>query len=295
MPENIQPVSISEETRHRYLNYALSVITSRALPDVRDGLKPVQRRILYTMYHGLHLHADGRPAKCARITGEVTGKYHPHGTVPAYEALVRMAQDFVMRMPLVKGQGNFGSVDGDPPAAERYTEAKLTALAEHLMAELSKRTVEMRANYDGTREEPTVLPAQFPNLLVNGAAGIAVGMATNIPPHNLAEVIKAAIHLIDTPDATTAQLLDRIKGPYFPLGGRVVVDRSTLRRIYEDGTGSLKVQAEWKLEEQAKRRQIIVTSIPYGVNKGNLESAIGEIIVTKQLPQLTNVANESNA
>src|SRR6516225_540889 len=181
MPEIIEPVSITEETRRRYLNYALSVITSRALPDIRDGLKPVQRRILYTMYHDLRLYADGRPAKCARITGDVTGKYHPHGTIPAYEALVRLAQDFVMRMPLVKGQGNFGSVDGDPPAAERYTEAKLTALAEHLMGELAKRTVEMRANYDGTREEPTVLPSQFPNLLVNGAAGIAVGMATNIP------------------------------------------------------------------------------------------------------------------
>src|SRR6516165_7836207 len=152
MPENIQPVSISEETRHRYLNYALSVITSRALPDVRDGLKPVQRRILYTMHHELHLHADGRPAKCARIAGDVTGKYHPHGTVPAYEALVRLAQDFVMRMPLVKGQGNFGSVDGDSPAAERYTEAKLTALAEHLMTEIPKRTVDVRPTYDGERE-----------------------------------------------------------------------------------------------------------------------------------------------
>src|SRR5262249_48078810 len=157
-------------------------------------------------------------------TGEVTGKYHPHGTVPAYEALVRLAQDFMMRMPLVKGQGNFGSVDGDPPAAERYTEAKLAALAEYLIAELPKRTVEMRPNYDGTREEPAVLPAQFPNLLVNGASGIAVGMATNIPPHNLAEVVKAAIHLIDNSDATTAQLLDRIKGPDFPLGARVIVD-----------------------------------------------------------------------
>jgi DNA gyrase subunit A len=294
MPENIQAVSLSEETRHRYLNYALSVITSRALPDVRDGLKPVQRRILYTMYHELHLHADGRPAKCARIDGEVTGKYHPHGTIPAYEALVRLAQDFVMRMPLVHGQGNFGSVDGDSPAAERYTEAKLRPLAEHLMAELRQRTVEMRPNYDGSREEPVVLPAQFPNLLVNGSSGIAVGMATNIPPHNLGEVLKAAVHLIDHQDASTAQLLDRIKGPDFPLGGRVVTDRATLRKIYEEGIGSIKVQGEWKLEEAARREQIVVTSIPYGVNKGSLEAVIGEIIASRKLPQLTNLVNESN-
>src|SRR5260370_13617388 len=200
MPEDIQSISITEETRRRYLNYALSVITSRALPDVRDGLKPVQRSIIYTMYHDLHLTADSRTAKCARIVGDVTGKYHPHGTVPAYEALARLAQDFTMRMPLVHGQGNFGSVDGDAPAAERYTEAKLTALAEQLIAELHQHTVEMRPNYDGTRDEPTVLPTRFPNLLVNGAAGIAVGMATNCPPHNLGEVVRAAIHLIDNRD-----------------------------------------------------------------------------------------------
>src|ERR671937_594656 len=206
MAETIHPVSISQETRNRSLKYALSVITARALPDVRDGLKPVQRRILYTMYHDLHLYAEGRPRKCAKIVGDVTGNYHPHGTDPAYEALVRMAQDFVMRVPLVDGQGNFGSVDGDAPAAYRYTEAKLTSLAERLMAELRQRTVDMRPNYDGTREEPVVLPAQFPNLLVNGTSGIAVGMATNIPPHNLAEVVSAAIHMVDHPDVTTAQL-----------------------------------------------------------------------------------------
>src|SRR5947209_3019188 len=213
MPESIQPVSISEETRHRYLNYALSVITSRALPDVRDGLKPVQRRILYTMYHELHLHAEGRPAKCARIAGEVTGKYHPHGTIPAYEALVRLAQSFMMRVPLVHGQGNFGSVDGDAPAAERYTEAKLAAVTERLMTELRQKTVDMRPTFDNTSQEPVVLPAQFPNLLVNGSSGIAVGLATNIPPHNLGEVVRAAVHLINDPNASTAQLLDRVKGP----------------------------------------------------------------------------------
>jgi DNA gyrase subunit A len=294
MAETIQPVSINQETRRRYLNYALSVITSRALPDVRDGLKPVQRRILYTMYHDLHLHGDSRPVKCARIVGEVIGKYHPHSNDAAYEALVRMAQDFVMRGVLVEGHGNFGSVDGDPPAAFRYTEAKLAPLSEPLMAELRQRTVDMRPNYDSSREEPAVLPAQFPNVLVNGASGIAVGMATNIPPHNLGEVVNAAIHLIEDPDASTAQLLDRVKGPDFPLGGKVVTDRRTLRKIYEDGTGSIKIQGEWKLETSGKREQIVITSIPYGVNKGALEAAIGEIIVNRQLPQLTNLINESN-
>src|SRR5436305_5419092 len=195
MAETIQPVSIVEETRHRYLHYALSVIGARALPDVRDGLKPVQRRILYTMHHDLRLHFDGRPNKCAKITGAVTGNYHPHGTVPAYEALVRLTQDWVMRLPLVHGQGNFGSVDGDPPAAERYTEAKLAAAADTLLGELRQRTVDTRPNYDNTSEEPVVLPAQYPNLLVNGTSGIAVGMATNVPPHNLGEVCRAAVTL----------------------------------------------------------------------------------------------------
>jgi DNA gyrase subunit A len=295
MAETIQPAAITQETRRRYLTYAMSVITSRALPDVRDGLKPVQRRLLYTMYHDLRLHADGRPNKCAKITGNVTANYHPHGTVPAYEALVRLAQDFVMRLPLIDGMGNFGSVDGDAPAAERYTEAKLTALADGLLTELRQRTVDMRPTYDSEREEPVVLPAQFPNLLVNGTSGIAVGMATNIPPHNLGEVIRACIHLIDDPDATTAQLLDKVKGPDFPLGGKVITDRTTLRRIYEEGSGSIKVQGEWKLEEAGRRRQIVITSIPYGVNKGNLELQIGEIINARSLPQLTGQTNESNA
>ncbi len=294
MAETIQNVSIIEETRHRYLNYALSVITSRALPDVRDGLKPVQRRILYTMYHDLHLYADAKPRKCAKIVGDVTGNYHPHGGIAAYEALVHLAQDFVMRVPLVHGQGNFGSVDGDPPAADRYTEARLWAVAENLLAELRQRTVDMRPNYDNTREEPVVLPAQFPNLLVNGSAGIAVGMATNIPPHNLRDVIAACIHLIENPEATTAQLLDKLKGPDFPLGGKVVTDRATIRKIYEEGTGSFRVQGEWKTEESGKRHQIIVTSIPYGVDKGKLEEVIGEIIASRKLPQLLNVTNESN-
>ncbi len=294
MAESIQQVSLASEARRRYRTYALSVIGSRALPDVRDGLKPVQRRILYTMYHDLRLTFDGRPAKCAKITGAVTGNYHPHGTVPAYEALVRLAQDFVMRVPLVHGQGNFGSVDGDPPAAERYTEAKLAAVAERLLVELRQRTVEMRPTFDNTGTEPVVLPAQFPNLLVNGTNGIAVGMATNIPPHNLAEVCRAAVHLIENPDATTAELLQKIKGPDFPLGGRVVTDRTTLRQIYETGSGTIKVQGEWKEEKVGRRTQIVITSIPYGVNKGNLEETIGGIIADRKLPQLLGCTNETN-
>jgi DNA gyrase subunit A len=294
MSESIHPTSITDETRRRYLTYALSVITSRALPDVRDGLKPVQRRILYGMYHDLHLHFDGRPAKCAKITGLVTGNYHPHGTVPVYDALVRMVQQWVMREPLVHGQGNFGSVDGDPPAQERYTEAKLAAISDELLSELRQRVVDMRPNFDNTTQEPVVLPAQFPNLLVNGSAGIAVGMATNIPPHNLGEVVRACIHLIDEPQATTAQLLDKIKGPDFPLGGKVITDRPTLRKIYEDGSGTIKVQGEWKLEEAGRKQQIVVTSIPYGVDKGKLENDIGALIEGRKLPQLVGLTNESN-
>jgi DNA gyrase subunit A len=294
MAELIQPVSIVEETRHRYLHYALSVIGARALPDVRDGLKPVQRRILYTMYNDLRVHFDGRPVKCARIIGDVTGKYHPHGDDAAYLALVRMAQSWVMRSPLVRGQGNFGSVEGDAPAARRYTEAKLEAIAGRLMGELHQRTVDTRPTYDNSRAEPLVLPAQYPNVLVNGSDGIAVGMATNIPPHNLGEVVRASIHLVANPDATTAQLMERVKGPDFPLGGKILTDRATLRRIYEEGTGSIKVQAEWKEETNNRKQQIIVTSLPYGVEQGPLENAIGTIIEERKLPQALGIVNESN-
>ena len=294
MAETIHPASLAEETRKRYLNYALSVITSRALPDVRDGLKPVQRRILYTMHHDLGLRAGERPRKCAKIVGDVTGNYHPHGGAAAYEALVRLAQSWVMRAPLVDGQGNFGSLDGDPPAADRYTEARLTRVADALMSELRQRTVDARSNYDNTRTEPVVLPAQFPNLLVNGASGIAVGLATNIPPHNLGEVVRACVFLIDNPEATTAQLLDKVKGPDFPLGGKVVTDRAALRKIYEEGTGTIKVQAEWKTEKVGRKEQIVVTSIPYGVDLGKLEEAVGALIEERKLPQLVHQTNESN-
>lgn len=294
MAETIHPVPITQETRRRYLNYALSVITARAIPDVRDGLKPVQRRILYTMYHDLRLHFDGRPAKCARILGDVTGKYHPHGGDAAYEALVRLAQPWVMRVPLVHPQGNFGSVDGDAPAHYRYTEARLSDVADRLLAELSQDTVEMRPTYNNETEEPVYLPAQFPHLLVNGSAGIAVGLATNIPPHNLREVINAAILLIEDKNATTAELLNKVKGPDFPLGGKIVTDRATLRKIYEEGTGSIRVQGEWKVETHGKKQFLVITSIPYGVDKGKLEEVMGAIIADKSLPQVYSLTNESN-
>lgn len=295
MAETIETVSIAEQVRDRFLTYAMSVVTGRALPDVRDGLKPVQRRILYAMYNDLNLTVDRKALKCAKIVGEVMGNYHPHGDSALYEALVRMTQNWVLRVPLVLGQGNFGSVDGDPPAAYRYTEAKLTRQAELLLSELGSETVELVASYDGTRREPSVLPAQFPNLLVNGTAGIAVGMATQIPPHNLAEVLKASILLIDEPDSTVATLLDKVKGPDFPLGGKIVTDRTTLRKIYEEGHGTIKVQGEWKEEKlERDRKQIVITSIPYGVNKGELENTIGAIIEDRKLPQLTGQSNESN-
>ncbi len=307
MAETILPASLELETKRRYLTYAMSVIVARALPDVRDGLKPVQRRILYTMFNDLRLRAGEKPRKCAAIVGAVLGSYHPHGDAAAYDALVRMAQPWVLRVPLVDGQGNFGSVDGDPPAHFRYTEARLTVAAEWLLLELRQTAlaekemtperhtpIVLRPTFDNTTTEPVVLPAQFPNLLVNGSSGIAVGLATNIPPHNLGEVLRACVLLIDDPEATTAQLLDKIKGPDFPLGGKIVTDRATLRRIYEEGSGGIKVQAEWKVEKTGRKEQIVCTSIPYGVDKGKLEEAIGALIETKKLPQLLSVTNESN-
>lgn len=305
MDEAINPISLSEETKRRYLNYALSVITSRALPDVRDGLKPVQRRILYAMQQEGY-RADSRPRKCVGVTGEVTKSYHPHGDQAVYEALVRMAQDFTLRYPLVHGEGNFGSVDGDGPAAQRYTECKLMPLAEELMAEITQKTVDFRPNFDGEKTEPVVLPARFPGLLANGSQGIAVGMAANIPPHNIGELIKATLLLIDQPDVSTANLVNLrrgpIKGPDFPLGGRMVIDQKTLVQIYETGHGGIRVQGEWKVEEpsdsgrkgKSRPRQIIISSIPYGVNKGNLLSAIGDIVAQRRLPMVLNLVDESS-
>lgn len=294
MAETIQTVSITDEAKRRFLIYQVSA-AARALPDVRDGLKPVQRRILYSMYFDSNLTFDRKAAKCAKIVGDVMGNYHPHGDGAIYEAMVRMSQSWVMRVPLVHGEGNFGSVDGDPPAAYRYTEAKLAKAAESVLAELDQETVDTRDNYSGNRREPVVLPAQYPNLLVNGTYGIAVGVATNIPPHNLGEVLRACVFLIENPDASVAQLMDRVKGPDFPLGGKILADRAALRKIYEEGRGSVKVQGEWKVEDLAKgKQQIVITSIPYAVDKGKLESAIGEIIETKKVPQLLGLSNETN-
>ena len=296
---NIPSIPLAEETQRRYLNYALSVITSRALPDVRDGLKPVQRRIVFDMYHDLHLTADARFRKCAAIVGDVLGKYHPHGDTSVYDALVRMAQDFSLRYPIVEGQGNFGSLDGDGAAAMRYTECRLQPFAVELIDEIKQKTVDWRPNYDGTRMEPIVLPSRVPNLLVNGAQGIAVGMATSIPPHNLGEVVDAAIALIDEPALTARDLTKYVKGPDFPTGGQIVTPRGDLRTIYETGQGSVKLQGEWKVDEETRGRttvtHIIVTSIPYGPTKSSIIESIGNIIIERKLPLLTDVRDESTS
>jgi DNA gyrase subunit A len=293
----VPETSLADEAQRRYLNYALSVITSRALPDVRDGLKPVQRRILYAMLHELHLGPDGRFRKSAAVVGDVMGKYHPHGDSAIYDAMVRLAQDFVMRAPLVAGQGNFGSIDGDAAAAMRYTETKLRAIAMELLGELGKRTVDWRPNYDGTRSEPIVLPARFPNLLVNGSQGIAVGMATSIPPHNLGEVIDACIALSNQRDLPVSRLLTYIKGPDFPTGGQLHATKGELEAVYSSGQGSLKLRGEWRSEEDDGKKssspQIVVTSIPYGVERKMIVEKIAEAILSKKLPSLLDVRDES--
>ena len=289
----IEPISLHEATRERYLSYALSVITSRALPDVRDGLKPVHRRILYTMYKELNLHPGGRYRKCAAVVGDVMGKYHPHGDQAIYDALVRMAQDFSLRNPLVDGQGNFGSLDGDPAAAMRYTECKLRPIAENLLDEIKKDTVEFRDTYDGQLQEPIVLPAQFPQLLVNGSEGIAVGLATRIPPHNLGEIIGACVALIDGEAHSIADLMKHVKGPDFPTGGRILNDQPSLLKLYEEGHGSVRIRGEWRLEKEGRRNQIIIHSMPYAVNKAKLIEAIGGHVQSKSLPQVVDVRDES--
>jgi DNA gyrase subunit A len=286
--------SLVEEAQRRYLNYAVSVITSRALPDVRDGLKPVQRRILFAMHNDLHLYPDARFRKCATIVGTVLGRYHPHGDSACYEAMVRMAQDFSVRYLLVEGHGNFGSLDGDAPAAYRYTEARMAPLAMELLDEIKEGTVDFRPNYDGTAEEPIVLPARMPQLLANGCAGIAVGMATNIPPHNLSEVCQAAIALIDDRKLECKDLLKYIKGPDFPTGGLCTNSKKELREIYETGQGPVHLRGEWKSEETKKGAPLIVlTSIPYNVSKADLVERIAEVIIAKKLPMLVDVRDES--
>lgn len=276
---------IAEEMKNSYISYAMSVIVGRAIPDVRDGLKPVQRRILYAMYE-MGIRSDKAYKKCARIVGEVLGKYHPHGDAAVYDALVRMAQDFSMRYPLIDGQGNFGSLDGDEAAAMRYTEARLTKIAELMLEDLEKDTVNFISNFDNTLKEPEVLPSKIPNLLINGASGIAVGMATNIPPHNLKEVCDAIVFYIRNPDCSTDELLNYIKGPDFPTGGIVLA--KNLREAYKTGRGKIIIRGEVEIEE----KKIIITEIPYTVNKARLVEQI--VKLAKELDEIKAVRDESN-
>ena len=309
---NVRPIRIEEEMRASYLDYAMSVIVARALPDVRDGLKPVQRRILYAM-HDMGMRPGTAYKKSARIVGEVLGKYHPHGDDPVYEAMVRLAQDFSLRYPLVDGQGNFGSVDNDPPAAMRYTEARLSPIAEELLADLERNTVDFAPNFDGSLQEPTVLPARLPNLLVNGSSGIAVGMATNIPPHNLSEICDAISLLIENPEATTADVTEIVSGPDFPTGGiafryetvRLPATngegptserRDAIRTAYADGKGRVMVRARAHIEEMAKggRYQIVVSELPYQVNKAVLIEKIADLVRSKRLDGISELRDESD-
>ena len=290
---NIQPVNIEEEMRRSYLDYSMSVIIGRALPDVRDGLKPVHRRILYTMQQ-MGLQPNRSTRKCARIVGEVMGKYHPHGNLAVYDALVRLAQPFAMRYPLVDGQGNFGSVDGDPPAADRYTEARLTRVASALLEDLDKETVDFRPNYDGNEIEPDVLPTRIPNLLVNGSDGIAVGMATKIPPHNLTEIVDATITLVNNPATQLAEILQIVKGPDFPTAG-IIHGKSGILEAYKHGRGRFMMRAKAAIETFNKDRQaIIVTEIPYQVNKARLIERIAQLVNDKIIDDISDIRDESD-
>ncbi|MGJ0427403.1 DNA gyrase subunit A [Methylocystis sp.] len=290
---DIRPVSIADEMKRSYLDYAMSVIVSRALPDVRDGLKPVHRRILFSMHENGHT-PDKSYVKSARIVGDVMGKYHPHGDAAIYDALVRMAQPFSMRLPLIDGQGNFGSVDNDPPAAMRYTESRLAKPALALLEDLDEGTVDFQANYDGKEHEPTVLPARFPNLLVNGAGGIAVGMATNIPPHNLGEVIDACIAMIDRPDITIAELMDIVPGPDFPTAANIL-GRGGIRNAFATGRGSIIMRAKSEIETLRKDREaIIFTEIPYQVNKATLIERIADLVREKKIEGVADLRDESD-
>lgn len=286
-------VALHEAAQARYLNYALSVITSRALPDVRDGLKPVQRRILFTMWQQ-NLTASVKHRKCAKVVGDVMGSYHPHGDSALYETLVRMAQSFSLRYPLVDGSGNFGSLDGDSAAAMRYTECRLARISDELLEEIDQNTVPFRPNYDGTRTEPVVLPARLPNLLINGATGIAVGMATSIPPHNLHEVCTALIKLLDNPDLSSVQLCRYVKGPDFPTGGQVLNSADELREIYRTGSGSIRLRGTWTEGPTTRTtKTVFITSVPYTVNKSQLVERIAEIVVGRKLAALVDVKDIS--
>jgi DNA gyrase subunit A len=286
-------VALHEAAQSRYLNYALSVITSRALPDVRDGLKPVQRRILYTMWQQ-NLTADAKHRKCAKVVGDVMGSYHPHGDAALYETLVRMAQPFSLRYPLIDGSGNFGSLDGDSAAAMRYTECRLARIADEILEEIDQSTVHFRPNYDGTKTEPVVLPARLPNLLVNGATGIAVGMATNVPPHHLGEVCTALIKLLDNPDLSSVQLCRYVKGPDFPTGGQILNSADELKEIYRTGSGTIRLRATWETASVSRSgRTVHITSIPYATNKAALVERIADVVLSRKLPPLLDVKDVS--
>jgi len=290
---NIKPITMYDEMSSSYLSYAMSVIISRALPDIRDGLKPVHRRIIYAMHKG-GFDWSKQFRKSARIVGDVIGKYHPHGDQAVYEALVRMVQDFSMSQPLIDGQGNFGSIDGDPPAAMRYTETRLAKIAQHLIDEIEKETVEFKSNYDETEKEPSVLPAQYPNLLVNGAGGIAVGMATSIPPHNLGEVIDGALALIDNKDIKINELMKHIPGPDFPTGG-IIIGKNIIKEGYKTGRGSFKIRGEIQVENLKNGRdRLVITSIPYQVNKSTLNEKIAELVREKKVEGIRDIRDESN-
>ncbi|MBR6729415.1 MAG: DNA gyrase subunit A, partial [Clostridia bacterium] len=291
--QSVIPVEITKEMKKSYIDYAMSVIVGRALPDVRDGLKPVHRRILYAMYEA-NLYPDRAYKKCATTVGDVLGKYHPHGDASVYDALVRLAQDFSMRYPLVDGHGNFGSVDGDPPAAYRYTEARMAKMSMEMLTEIEKQTVDFMPNYNEDRQEPTVLPSRFPNLLVNGSSGIAVGMATNIPPHNLREVIDGIVALIDNPEITIEGLCEHIKGPDFPTAG-IIMGLSGIRSAYETGRGKIVMRARSEIEQMAGDRQrIIVTELPYQVNKARLIEKIAELVKDKRVEGISGLRDESD-
>src|SRR5690349_9700934 len=290
---NIQPVNIEEEMRRSYLDYSMSVIIGRALTDVRDGLKPVHRRILYTMQQ-MGLQPNRATRKCARIVGDVMGKYHPHGNLAVYDALVRLAQPWSLRYPLIFGQGNFGSVDGDPPAADRYTEAKLERVATALLEDLDKETVDFNPNYDDTEREPVVLPARIPNLLVNGSDGIAVGMATKIPPHNITEIVDATITLVNNPNAQLPEILKFVQGPDFPTAG-IIHGRSGIFEAYRTGRGRFMMRARAAIENQTKDRQaVVVTEIPYQVNKARLIERIAQLVNNKDIENISDIRDESD-
>ena len=289
----IEPVNLRDALEERYLAYALSTIMHRALPDVRDGLKPVHRRILYAMQQ-LRLGPQGEFRKCAKIVGDTMGNFHPHGNQAIYDALARLAQDFSVRYPLIDGQGNFGNIDGDNPAADRYTEARMTSVAAHLLEGIDEDTVDFRANYDGREQEPSVLPANFPNLLANGSYGIAVGMATNIPPHNVGELCDAALHLIKFPRATADKLVDLVPGPDLPTGGVIVETREQIVEAYKTGRGAFRLRAYWEQEDTSRGGyQIVITEIPYQVPKARLVARIAELLLQKKLPLLADVRDES--